>query len=223
MKGYAEGKAPEGLQAYYTFEETNDKGMFPNHGALKECAASMVKVVDASGENTNMAQYVQLSANTNEIGYPGITGSILVNTKAEWQLGAANDASIIKEEGNVATISYTQCGKKDIKLTLSNAWGVDSISKAGIVEVDGSSSIDDIHANDLAITPYAKSVNFRFAESAHYSILIISPAGILMQKAEVDAHEGQVVNVALHDGNGAYIVQVMKDNKVCKSVKVACR
>lgn len=223
MKGYAEGKAPEGLQAYYTFEETDDKGMFPNHGALKECAASMVKVADASGENTNMAQYVQLPANTNEIGYPGITGSILVNTKAEWQLGAANDASIIKEEGNVATISYTQGGTKDVKLTLSNAWGVDSISKAGIVEVDGSSSIDDIHANDLAITPYAKSVNFRFAESAHYSILIISPAGILMQRAEIDAHEGQLVNVALHDGNVAYIVQVMKDNKVYKSVKVACR
>ena len=145
------------------------------------------------------------------------------NTKAEWQLGAANDASIIKEEGNVATISYARGGTKDIKLTLSNAWGVDSISKAGIVEVDGSSSIKDIHANDLAITPYTKSVNFRFVESAHYSILIISPAGIMMQRAEIDAHEGQLVNVALHDGNGTYIVQVMQDNKVYKSVKVACK
>lgn len=44
-----------------------------------------------------------------------------------------------------------------------------------------------------------------------------------MQRTEIDAHEGQLVNIALHDGKGAYIVQVMKDNKVYKSVKVACR
>ena len=226
MKGYADDEVPDGLMGYYTFEETDADGKFPNHGKMQGCAACVVRIQDASGENTNTAQYVQQTADNSQPGYPGITGSIDVHTDAAWNLGATGDASIVKEEGNVATVAYSFGGKKTVVLTLSNIWGTDSIAKAEIVEVDGpADGIDAASADRFAVypNPFVESVNFRFAEAGDYTINVLTEGGALMQTSMVKAAAGDVANVTVTGASGLYVVQVIKNGRLYKAVKVVKR
>ena len=223
MNGYADDEVPQELFAYYTFEEIDDNGMFPNHGMMKDCKASVVRVVDAGGESTANAAYVQQKANNDKPGYPGIVGSLDVKTVAEWRLGDAGDGSIVKEEGPVATVSYMFGGEKDITLKLSNIWGEDEMTKNSIVEIDGPiNSVDNIERNssEVCVAPLDDSLYLRFAEGGSYLIDILAENGVKIQSTPVNVAAGQTVSVGLTGSQGVYIVQVMKGGTVCKNVKV---
>ena len=69
--------------------------------------------------------------------------------------------------------------------------------------------------------PFVESVNMRFAENGHYTINILGATGSLLQSNQFDAVEGQVVNVAISGARGIYFVQVMKNGKTYKTLKVS--
>lgn len=219
MKGYAPENVPSGLQAYYTFEEVDGDGMFENFGAMKECKASVVRIVDAGGESTNTASYVQQDADNSLLGNPGITGTLDVTTTAEWSLG---NASIVKEEGKTVTVTFLGAGSKTVGLTLTNRWGSDTKEVADIVEIIDPSSVGSIEGNEFSVfpNPFVESVNFRFAEAGAYTINVVNEAGALVQSVAANAEAGQVANVTVTGNKGLYVVQVMKDGKLYKAVKV---
>ena len=220
MNGYSDDNIPDGLQGYYTFEEINSTGGFTNHGKLADQDAKIVRTVDSGGESTSSASYVQQTANNDLLGYPGIAGSLEVNTTATWN---TYDANVVKQEGDVITVSYEYGGKKNVALTLENRWGSAKMEKTAIVEVEGpEAAIDNVEESSFSVypNPFVETVNFRFAEGGNYTINVVSSNGAVLQRSNVEASAGQVVNVAVTGKAGLYLIQVVKDGKQYKAVKV---
>ena len=143
-----------------------------------------------------------------------------MKTTATWN---TFDANVVKQEGDVVTVSYVYGGKKNVALTLENRWGAAKMEKAEIVEVEGPvNAIDGVEENNFSVypNPFVESVNFRFAEGGNYTINVVSSNGAVLQRNNVEATAGQVVNVAVTGKAGLYIVQIVKDGKQYKSVKV---
>ena len=219
MNGFSDGNIPDGLQGYYTFEDINSDGKFTNHGKLAGQDAYVVRVIDGGGENTAVASYVQQEADNSLLGNPGIAGSLDVKTSATWN---AFDGSVVRETGDVATVTYANGGKKNVALTLENMWGKSTMEKSEIVEVEGETGINGVGESSFAIypNPFVESVNFRFAEGGKYTINVVSANGAVLQSNNVEAGAGQVVNVAVTGKSGLYIIQVLKNGKQYKAVKV---
>lgn len=219
MNGYSDDNIPDGLQGYYTFEKIESDGTFVNHGKLAGQNAKMVRTMDSGGENTGGASYVQQEADNSLLGNPGIAGTLDVSTEATWNL---YDGTLVSEAGNVATVSYVNDGKKNVALTLQNRWGSATMEKAEIVEVGNGTGINSVGESSFAVypNPFVESVNFRFAEGGKYTINVVSANGAVLQSNNVEAGVGQVVNVAVTGKSGLYIVQVLKDGKQYKAVKV---
>ena len=222
MKGYADNEIPDGLVAYYTFEDTDANGQFSNHGTLSGNAASVVKVVNSGGENTSNAEYLQQTADNSQPGYPGIAGTLDVKTQTDWNLGQEGDAKIVNEQGQAATITYVYGGKKDVSLTLSNIWGSNTMSKSAMIEVDGPAlSVNKVTEDSFAMypNPFADRVNFRFAKAGEYEVNILSEAGTLLQTSSVHADSGDVASVSINGKKGVYLIQVTRNGNVYKTIK----
>ena len=64
MRGFTDKEVPEGLSAYFTFEETDADGVFPNHGKAPGCKARIMRMADSGGEYTGKAKYVDRNGET---------------------------------------------------------------------------------------------------------------------------------------------------------------
>lgn len=64
MRGFTDKEVPEGLSAYFTFEETDADGVFPNHGKTPGCKARIMRMADSGGEYTGKAKYVDCNGET---------------------------------------------------------------------------------------------------------------------------------------------------------------
>lgn len=222
MKGYDVNNVPSGLQGYYTFEEFDKTdSTFVNHGhAGAQYKAKMVATNGSGGEKTDGATYGTSGANNEVTGYPGIEGTLEVKTTRKWLM---NGARISSESDKAAVVTYALKGQYEAGVSLTNAWGesekyldkvVDIIDPTGISAVENESSFS-VYPN-----PFVESVNLRFAEGGNYTINIVDASGALVQSNGVNAGAGDVVNVAVTGNNGLYIIQVLKDNKLYKAVKV---
>ena len=217
MKGY---KA-DGLQAYFTFEEAN--GMkFKNMGkAGSEYDGSVVVVDGSGGENTSGASYVDQQPNNNVLGFPGIVGTYDIKTVPTWTLG---DGVISSSTDKTAVVTYAAPGKKNVTLKLKNGWGEAEKTVEEIVEITSeANAINDVDAQlgfSVYPNPFVESVNLRFADYGRYTINVLGTTGALLQSNSFEATQGQVVNVAITGAKGMYLVQVLKDGKIYKTVKV---
>lgn len=64
MRGVTDKEVPEGLSAYFTFEESDADGVFPNHGKTPGCKARIMRMADSGGEYTGKAKYVDRNGET---------------------------------------------------------------------------------------------------------------------------------------------------------------
>lgn len=64
MRGFTDKEVPEGLSAYFTFEETDADGAYPNHGKTPGCQARIMRMADSGGEYTGKAKYVDRNGET---------------------------------------------------------------------------------------------------------------------------------------------------------------
>ena len=221
MKGYKEGEVPADLKAYFTFEDV-DGMKFKNIGSAGRTYDGSVVVVSGSGgENTSSAAYVDQQPNNNVLGFPGVVGTYEVKTTPTWELG---DGRISSESDKTAVVTYAAPGKKNVTLKLKNGWGEDEKTVNEIVDItaipDGISTVEAQTGLSVYPNPFVESVNMRFAENGHYTINILGATGSLLQSNQFDAVEGQVVNVAISGARGIYFVQVMKNGKTYKTLKV---
>lgn len=223
MNGYDANNIPDGLQGYYTFETFNAAdSTFANLGkAGTQYPARMVRMVDSGGEKTADAYYVTQGANNDVTGYPGVAGSLEVKTTRTLGLKGARISS---ETDKAAVVTYAQPGTYDATLTVTNVWGEDSKTLVECIEIEADpTGIDGVEGEttfSVFPNPFVESVNFRFAEAGQYTINVLAANGALLQSNAVEAAAGSVVNVAVAGTPGLYLVQVVKNGKTYKTVKV---
>ena len=221
MKGYKENEVPEGLQGYFTFEKMNNDGTFPNLGkGGADKTGSLVQLVGSGGENTSTASYETQHSDNNVLGYPGIEGTLEVTPTYTWTLEGATTPNV---EGATPTVTYTNAGKVGATLTLSNRWGEATFTKAELVEVTASTGINGVE-NGVAFeafpNPFVESVNLRFAEGGTYTLNVLNANGVLVQSNLLTTAAGEVTNVSVTGAKGLYILQIVKDGKTYKTIKL---
>ena len=221
MKGYKENEVPEGLQGYFTFEKMNNDGTFPNLGkGGKQHKGRLVQLVGSGGENTSTASYDSQHADNNVLGYPGIEGTLEVTPTYTWTLEGATTPNV---EGATPTVTYTNAGKVGATLTLSNRWGEATLTKAELVEVTASTGINGVE-NGVAFeafpNPFVESVNLRFAEGGTYTLNVLNANGVLVQSNLLTTAAGEVTNVSVTGAKGLYILQIVKNGKTYKTIKL---
>ena len=221
MKGYKENEVPEGLQGYFTFEKMNNDGTFPNLGkGGADKTGSLVQLVGSGGENTSTASYESQHADNNVLGYPGIEGTLEVTPTYTWTLEGATTPNV---EGATPTVTYTNAGKVGATLTLSNRWGEATLTKTELVEVTASTGINGVE-NGVAFeafpNPFVESVNLRFAEGGTYTLNVLNANGVLVQSNLLTTAAGEVTNVSVTGAKGLYILQIVKNGKTYKTIKL---
>ena len=221
MKGYKENEVPEGLQGYFTFEKMNADGTFPNLGkGGADKTGSLVQLVGSGGENTSTASYETQHSYNNVLGYPGIEGTLEVTPTYTWTLEGATTPNV---EGATPTVTYTNAGKVGATLTLSNRWGEATLTKTELVEVTASTGINGVE-NGVAFeafpNPFVESVNLRFAEGGTYTLNVLNANGVLVQSNLLTTAAGEVTNVSVTGAKGLYILQIVKDGKTYKTIKL---
>ena len=221
MKGYKENEVPEGLQGYFTFEKMNNDGTFPNLGkGGADKTGSLVQLVGSGGENTSTASYETQHSDNNVLGYPGIEGTLEVTPTYTWTLEGATTPNV---EGATPTVTYTNAGKVGATLTLSNRWGEATLTKTELVEVTASTGINGVE-NGVAFeafpNPFVESVNLRFAEGGTYTLNVLNANGVLVQSNLLTTAAGEVTNVSVTGAKGLYILQIVKNGKTYKTIKL---
>ena len=221
MKGYKENEVPKGLQGYFTFEKMNNDGTFPNLGkGGSEHTGRLVQLVGSGGENTSTASYESQHADNNVLGYPGIEGTLEVTPTYTWTLEGATTPSV---NNTTATVTYTNTGKVGATLTLSNRWGEATFTKPELVEVTASTGINGVE-NGVAFeafpNPFVESVNLRFAEGGTYTLNVLNANGVLVQSNLLTTAAGEVTNVSVTGAKGLYILQIVKNGKTYKTIKL---
>ena len=221
MKGYKENEVPEGLQGYFTFEKMNNDGTFPNLGkGGSEHTGRLVQLVGSGGENTSTASYESQHADNNVLGYPGIEGTLEVTPTYTWTLEGATTPNV---NTTAATVTYTNAGKVGATLTLSNRWGEATFTKTELVEVTASTGINGVE-NGVAFeafpNPFVESVNLRFAEGGTYTLNVLNANGVLVQSNLLTTAAGEVTNVSVTGAKGLYILQIVKNGKTYKTIKL---
>ena len=221
MKGYKENEVPEGLQGYFTFEKMNNDGTFPNLGkGGADKTGSLVQLVGSGGENTSTASYETQHSDNDVLGYPGIEGTLEVTPTYTWTLEGATTPNV---EGATPTVTYTNAGKVGATLTLSNRWGEATLTKAELVEVTASTGINSVE-NGVAFeafpNPFVESVNLRFAEGGTYTLNVLNANGVLVQSNLLTTAAGEVTNVSVTGAKGLYILQIVKNGKTYKTIKL---
>ena len=221
MKGYKENEVPEGLQGYFTFEKMNNDGTFPNLGkGGSEHTGRLVQLVGSGGENTSTASYESQHADNNVLGYPGIEGTLEVTPTYTWTLEGATTPNV---NTTAATVTYTNAGKVGATLTLSNRWGEATLTKAELVDVTASTGINGVE-NGVAFeafpNPFVESVNLRFAEGGTYTLNVLNANGVLVQSNLLTTAAGEVTNVSVTGAKGLYILQIVKNGKTYKTIKL---
>ena len=221
MKGYKESEVPEGLQGYFTFETKNEDGTYPNLGkGGKQHKGSLVQLVGSGGENTSTASYETQHSDNDVLGYPGIEGTLEVTPTYTWTLEGANTPTV---KGETAVVTYSNAGKVGATLTLSNRWGEATLTKAELVDVTASTGINGVE-NGVAFeafpNPFVDSVNLRFAEGGTYTLNVLNANGMLVQRNLLTTAAGEVTNVSVTGAKGLYILQIVKDGKTYKTIKL---
>ena len=221
MQGYKESDVPAELQGYFTFEEKNADGTFPNLGkGGKQYKGRLVQLVGSGGENTSTASYETQHSDNDVLGYPGIEGTLEVTPTYTWTLEGATTPSV---NNTTATVTYTNAGKVGATLTLSNRWGEATFTKAELVEVTASTGINGVE-NGVAFeafpNPFVESVNLRFAEGGTYTLNVLNANGVLVQSNLLTTAAGEVTNVSVTGAKGLYILQIVKNGKTYKTIKL---
>ena len=221
MKGYKESEVPEGLMGYFTFETKESDNMFPNLGkGGAEHKAHLVLMANSGGEDTSKAFYKEESADNSVAGNPGIEGSLEITTKYTWKLDGASSPTV---EGKTATVTYSNMGKVGATLTLTNQWGEATKTVENLVEITSTTGINGVE-NEVEFAaypnPFVESVNLRFAEAGVYTLNVLNVNGTLLQTNTLTTGAGEVTNVNVTGAKGLYLLQVMKNGKTYKTIKL---
>jgi hypothetical protein len=209
MKGYA--TAPDGLQGYWTFEDTtldSDGNMvFPNKGKKGATyTAAVISTTGQKGENTSEVVETVVNSGNEELGNPMITGAVNVTTTPEWNLEGAD---VISMSNTKSEVSYDAAGTYTAGLTLKNMWGSDT-KVVDIVVVPFPDGIEEseIEVAGVYPNPFTDYVNLSFAKEGAYTIEIVALDGKLIESKQLKVFANEIVRVDVDGAKGLYLIKV---------------
>ena len=222
MKGFVKEEVPDGLQAYYTFEEISSDGTFENLGKGGNKPGKIVVTAGSGGESTSSAAYEQRTANNEGGGYAGIPGSLEVKTEALWD---APSATVKSETENGANIQFAEPGTYQPSLTLKNIWGEATATSAKTVTITPGTGIKNIESatETVVLTQQRNSVTLQFAESGAYEVTIVSAAGQKVRQQHLQMRAGENAIVHFNAPQGTYVLSVRQNGHLLKAMKVQKR
>ena len=209
----------DGLKAYWNFEDNADGD---NYFASKVGSAKLAHGELRAGVGEGVAGFVP-DAPTYDAGSPFVTGNFKVTTTAEW---AAKKATIIEKSGNdlagSAKLKYAKPGDYEVTLTLKNAHGSDTRTFKVIKVKADPTGINGTEAADMKVYSVDRDVLLDIETAGNYLVQIYSTNGQLVAGKSLSVTGAD--NVRLHLGaQGVYIVNVKKDGKTLRTVKLICR
>lgn len=220
MKGY--DSAPEGLMGYYTFEEVKENSYFENKGRGGDLRGKVVKVVNSGGEATSTAFYEESNTVTNnELGYPGITGSLEIKTTPQWNLEGATLPSNTNAEN--INVTYGNPGTFDASLTITNMWGSHSEELLDYILIEGiGTGFEDENILSMMVypNPFVDTVNVKFSQGGTYVVDVVNIAGQLVTTSTLNAADGELIKLKFNAPKGSYLLRITQNGKVIKTVKV---
>lgn len=221
MKGY--DVAPDGLIAYYTFEEKIGKGTFENKGKGGDLKGVLVKMDGSGGESTATASYVPVLASNDETGQPGIKGSLNIKTTPTWLLEATNIDDVKDGQvGNSITVKYLKSGTFDAGLVLTNQWSKDTTNKEKYITVRVGAGIAETspYKFDYFPNPFVDKVNIQFVKNGEFTINVVNLQGQLLSTKQVVANENDFVTVGVDAPAGTYLINILEKGQLLQSLKV---
>lgn len=223
MAGYKEGEVPAELKGYYTFEDYNPETFaIKNIGSLGSSEVYdgyYILQEGAGGENTAGAKDVHIAANNSVPGNPALPGTLDIKTKATFTAGGY---PVITPTAEGATATFPNNGTFDVTLTLSNDYGKDVMTKSEYIVVGTGVSIDDEVVEDLGVypNPFVDAVNVIFASEGNYTVNVFTVDGVLCYSSDLVAMSNEVKRISVDGKSGMYLLQIVRDGKVVKTVKV---
>ncbi len=207
---------PAEIIAYWDFDtNANNEHYFLAKGSKAGAKACVFEM----GQGQSEGQGIQTPVQPNYIsGCPFITGEAYkIVTTPTWtaKRGVIADAQGNDKEGS-ATVSYTKNGDYTVTLTLENTLGYDKKNYpvfylgTGIGEID----TEKLHAYTVE-----ESLFVEFAEAGNYQVFVCNAAGVQVAKKSAAVAAGQNMLITLN-ANGVYIVNVLKDGKPVRAIKV---
>ena len=208
-----------GLKAYWDFENNADGDYF---FASKVGNAKLAHGELRAGQGEGVTALIP-DEPTYDAGSPFISGNFEVKTTAEW---TAKKATIVSHEGNdlagSAKLTYAKPGDYEVTLTLKNAHGSDTRTFKVIKVKADPTGINGTEAADMKVYAIDRDVLLDIETAGNYLVQIYSTNGQLVAGKSLSVNGTD--NVRLHLGaQGVYIVNVKKDGKTLRTVKLICR
>ena len=156
-------------------------------------------------------------------GCPFIAGSTFqVETTPTWtaKRGVLSESTGTDLEGSTK-LTYKKAGDYTVTLKLENPLGSDTktypVFKVG--DVDG---VEENVAGELRTYTVEDILFVEFAEDGNYQVGVYNASGVLVAQKEAAVAAGQNMSISL-GAKGVYVVKVMKEGKVVRTVKVLNR
>ncbi len=208
-----------GLKAYWDFENNADGDYY---FASKVGDAKLAHGELRAGQGEGVSALIP-DEPTFDAGSPFVSGNFEVKTTAEW---TAKKATIVSHEGNdlagSAKLKYAKPGDYEVTLTLKNAHGSDTRTFKVIKVKADPTGINGTEAADMKVYSVDRDVLLDIETAGNYLVQIYSTNGQLVAGKSLSVNG--IDNVRLHLGaQGVYIVNVKKDGKTLRTVKLICR
>lgn len=207
---------PSNVISFWSFEdEPNSEGTFASAGSKTVQAGSHTY---ASGENEGQG-YLKWETSLYTAGCPYLAGSYKVETLPTWR---APKATITNATGNSsagqATLTYEKEGDRTVTLTLTNALGSDQRT-FNIIHIGGSTGVDGVETGDVKTYTVGEDAVIEFVEAGNYEVRVYNLNGQAEAAEAATVSAGQTMHVHLAQA-GIYMVQVKKDGKQLRTVKL---
>ena len=227
MVGLDAENLPSNVKAYWDFEDepkdgvlvgsVTHNGRFMSKGQIKDAPFGVFDLLASDAEGQAVQTHV---SPLYDAGCPYVKGTgFKVETKPSW---STRQATISNANGNdtegEATVVYGAPGTKTLTLTLENSWGKDvkDYPEIDFTAIDGvaADAADGIEAYTINKTLFVK-----FAEEGNYEMNVYNMSGMLVGRDARAINAGEVMHITIGQA-GVYVIQIQKDGKEVRSLKV---
>ena len=213
---------PQDLYGYWDFEESaNASGEFENSGIKKNVVGIYHTYIDSDGEGQgNVSTETGI---TYKPGSPFVKGTVYkVTTVPTWSVDKGN---ISETKGNdmegSANVQFAKPGVYTATLTLQNGWGSDSKTFQYITVGDTGIEDQNLEASLSAYpNPFINEVNVCFSNAGEYTIRIYNLEGIVIAEKTQQVEANEIIRININADAGAYIGQILSNNKLIQAVKL---
>ena len=214
---------PEDVIAFWDFEEEAgaDYG-FISRGQ-KQVPAYLCEYVSTGLEGQLEHKPVEAEFSAGSPFVPGSAFDVVTTPSWTARKGVLSEGKGTSEEGSVK-LSYNDNrvgGDYTVTLTLANALGQDVKEYPVFRVVSEDGAIDGIGADGEGVDAYTvgDGLFVEFAQDGDYTVEVYNANGMLMAQKSQNMAAGQNMNIRL-GAQGVYIVRVLRDGELARTIKV---